>query len=174
MWDNIFFTPKHTWITKKTTKQPKSDRSHVVLWAKELPSAIVFLRPLGLRLKEYLALRQLCWISKNMYNVALYNVRQHFFDTKTYLNYEENYKTAKCNENYKIMGSAAAQQTMKKVDEAFQSFFGLLKTEGQNRESPNTWKKMDSLNSVIRNLKCRQMEPIIYPCLLPLKRNLVW
>ena len=28
----------------------KSDRSHVVLWAKELPSAIVFLRPLGLRL----------------------------------------------------------------------------------------------------------------------------
>ena len=30
----------------------KSDRSHVVLWAKELPSAIVFLRPLGLRLKE--------------------------------------------------------------------------------------------------------------------------
>ena len=23
----------------------KSDRSHVVLWAKELPSAIVFLRP---------------------------------------------------------------------------------------------------------------------------------
>ena len=32
------------------TKDEKSDRSHVVLWAKELPSAIVFLRPLGLRL----------------------------------------------------------------------------------------------------------------------------
>ena len=28
----------------------KSDRSQVGLWAKELPSAIVFLRPLGLRL----------------------------------------------------------------------------------------------------------------------------
>ena len=33
-------------------QQEKSDRSHVVLWAKELPSAIVFLRPLGLRLKH--------------------------------------------------------------------------------------------------------------------------
>ena len=29
---------------------PKSDRSHVVLWAKELSGLVVFLRPLGLRL----------------------------------------------------------------------------------------------------------------------------
>ena len=35
--------------------------------------------------KEYLALRQLCWISKNMYNVALYNVRQHFFSHQNIL-----------------------------------------------------------------------------------------
>ncbi len=33
---------------KSTAK--KSDRSHVVLWAKELLSRVVFLRPLGLRL----------------------------------------------------------------------------------------------------------------------------
>ena len=31
-------------------KDLKSDRSHVVLWAKELGLVIVFLRPLGLRL----------------------------------------------------------------------------------------------------------------------------
>ena len=31
----------------------KSDRSHVVLWAKELVECFVFLRPLGLRLKGY-------------------------------------------------------------------------------------------------------------------------
>ena len=29
----------------------KSDRSHVVLWAKELSVIVVFLRPLGLRLE---------------------------------------------------------------------------------------------------------------------------
>ena len=33
--------------------RPKSDRSHVVLWAKELDSRLVFLRPLGLRLDTY-------------------------------------------------------------------------------------------------------------------------
>lgn len=91
---------------------------------------------LHLNKQEYVALRQLCWLSKNMFNVALYNVRQFFFTTKKYLNYEENYKTAKLNENYKIMGSAAAQQTMKKVDEAFQSFFGLLKVQGQKARIP--------------------------------------
>ena len=31
-------------------KKVKSDRSHVVLWAKELSVIVVFLRPLGLRL----------------------------------------------------------------------------------------------------------------------------
>ncbi|WP_180955633.1 MULTISPECIES: hypothetical protein [Bacillus] len=38
--------------------------------------------------KEFLALRQLCRLSKNMYNVGLYNVRQHFFETKEFLTYE--------------------------------------------------------------------------------------
>ena len=33
-----------------TTITEKSDRSHVVLWAKELTRDFVFLRPLGLRL----------------------------------------------------------------------------------------------------------------------------
>ena len=38
---------KMQWIQNS---QEKSDRSHVVLWAKELSVIVVFLRPLGLRL----------------------------------------------------------------------------------------------------------------------------
>ena len=34
-----------------------------------------------------------------------------------------------------MMGSAAAQQTLKKVDEAFKSFFGLLKVEGTKQSN---------------------------------------
>ena len=48
-------TPKELTTQKDTEKQkktPKSDRSHVVLWAKELTRDFVFLRPLGLRLEE--------------------------------------------------------------------------------------------------------------------------
>lgn len=31
------------------------------------------------------ALRQLCHLSKNMFNVGLYNVRQYFFQERKYL-----------------------------------------------------------------------------------------
>ncbi|WP_273854025.1 RNA-guided endonuclease InsQ/TnpB family protein [Guptibacillus spartinae] len=86
--------------------------------------------------KEYLALRKLVHLSKNMYNVGLYAVRQHFFKTNTYLRYSENYHECKGNENYKLMGTAAAQQTLKKVDENFKSFFGLLKTPGCKARIP--------------------------------------
>ncbi|MBD0378734.1 RNA-guided endonuclease InsQ/TnpB family protein [Paenibacillus sedimenti] len=86
--------------------------------------------------KEFTALRTLFRLSKNMFNVGLYTVRQHFFETEQYLPYKENYHHCKWNENYKLMGSAAAQQTLKKVDEAFKSFFGLLKTPGQAPRIP--------------------------------------
>ena len=87
--------------------------------------------------QEYLALRRLSHLSKNMYNVGLYSVRQHFFETKQYLNYAKNYHLCKTNENYTLMGTAAAQQTLKKVEENFKSFFGLLKIKDRKANIPN-------------------------------------
>jgi len=77
--------------------------------------------------QELAALRELCRLSKNMYNVALYNVRQYFFAERKRLTYESNYHVCKENENYKLLNTDIAQQTMKVVDRSFQSFFGLLK-----------------------------------------------
>jgi len=74
---------------------------------------------------EYMAIRELCSLSKNMYNVALYNVRQYFFVEQKYLSYESNYQLCKENENYHIMNSNSAQQIMKVVDRNFKSFFAL-------------------------------------------------
>ena len=37
----------------------------------------------------------LCFKSKNLYNQALYNVRQYFFENNKYLNYVENYHITK-------------------------------------------------------------------------------
>ena len=76
---------------------------------------------------EYKALRELVFLSKNMYNVALYNVRQYFFTERKYLSYESNYKLCKENENYALMNSNSAQQIMKVVDRSFKSFFALIK-----------------------------------------------
>ena len=62
-------------------------------------------------------------LTNNLYNVALYNVRQCYFQNKTYLNYYGNYPLCKENENYKSLPSQAAQQTIKQVDNAFKAFF---------------------------------------------------
>ncbi|MBU8908418.1 RNA-guided endonuclease InsQ/TnpB family protein [Desertibacillus haloalkaliphilus] len=91
--------------------------------------------------QEYLALRKLVHLSKNMYNVGLYSIRQHFFNTKKYLSYSKNYHECKDNENYKLMGSAAAQQTLKKVDKNFKSFFGLLKKKSKDARIPKYLEK---------------------------------
>ncbi|RLP93771.1 transposase, partial [Geobacillus stearothermophilus] len=80
----------------------------------------------GLNKEEYLTLRELCHIAKNMYNVRLYNVRQYYFEHKEFLNYEKKYHLAKTKENYKLLNSNMAQQILKKVNEAFKSFFCLL------------------------------------------------
>ena len=72
------------------------------------------------------ALKQMCHLSKNMFNVGLYNVRQYFFQERKYLRYEGNYHYAKENENYKELPTDIAQQTLKVVDRSFRSFFKLL------------------------------------------------
>jgi len=80
----------------------------------------------GLSKREYLRLRMMCFFSKNLYNVALYNIRQYYFTEKKHLRYESNYHLTKENENYKLLQAGVSQQTMKVVDRAFQSFFALI------------------------------------------------
>ncbi len=70
--------------------------------------------------------RQLCRLSENMFNVGLYNVRQYFFQERKYLRYEGNYHHSKTNENYELLATDIAQQTLKIVDRSFSSFFKLL------------------------------------------------
>ena len=81
----------------------------------------------NLTIDEYEILKLLCKVSNSLYNVALYNVRQQFFQTKQYLSYNENYKLSKSNENYKLLNSNMSQQILREVDNNFKSFFALLK-----------------------------------------------
>ena len=75
---------------------------------------------------EYLVLRELCHVSKNLYNQALYEIRQEYFKSKKYLNYYEIYKRLQGTENYSLLHANVSQQTLKTVDEGFKSFFGLF------------------------------------------------
>ncbi len=76
--------------------------------------------------QEYVALKTLCRLSKNLYNATLYAIRQYYFTEKKYLRYESAYHSLKDNENYKLLNTDIAQQTMKVVDRNFKSFFALI------------------------------------------------
>lgn len=80
----------------------------------------------GLTSDEYEALKTLCFLAKNLYNVGCYNVRQHYFIDGEYLSYQANYPLCKQNSNYKLLNSNVAQQILKEVDKSFKSFFGLM------------------------------------------------
>lgn len=77
--------------------------------------------------EDYLNLKELSYIAKNLYNVATYNIRQHYLKEKKYLSYNKNDLLCKNNENYKLLNSNMSQQILKEVDGNFKSFFGLLK-----------------------------------------------
>ena len=72
--------------------------------------------------EEYVILKELCHIAKNVYNVGLYNVRQYYFGHKEYLTYKRNYYLAKKNETYKLLNSNMSQQISKEVDGVCKSF----------------------------------------------------
>lgn len=76
---------------------------------------------------EYLTLRELSHIAKNLSNEALYNVRKVYFKEDKYLSYQENYKLLKESKNYKLLNSNIAQQIIKEIDGSFKSFLALLK-----------------------------------------------
>lgn len=81
----------------------------------------------GLSKEQFQQLREMCHYAKNLYNVGLYNIRQHYFAEKTFLKYESNYHVAKTNENYKLLQAGVSQQILKVVDRSFKSFFNLIK-----------------------------------------------
>lgn len=81
----------------------------------------------GLTKAEYAMLGKMCRYSNNLYNVALYNIRQHYFNTKQFLRYESNYHECRVNENYSLLQAGISQQILRVADRSFKSFFNLIK-----------------------------------------------
>ena len=83
--------------------------------------------------ENYMTIKKLCRTAKNLFNEAIYNVRQYYFTECEFLKYEKNYTLLKNSPNYKALNSNMAQQILKEVDGAFKSFFGLLKLVKQKK-----------------------------------------
>lgn len=70
-------------------------------------------------------------MSKNLYNQALYRIRQEYFKTKKYLKYVvlAQRLASEKQVDYISLPSKVAQWTLKQVDKNFISFFNSLKSE---------------------------------------------
>ena len=102
----------------------------------------------------------LCFHCARMYNVGLYAVRQHFFNTQQYLNYSRNYHVCKENENYHILQTNTGQQILRLVDRDMRSFFKLLRMRQLGKYSekvrlPRYKKKTGVMTFVVQGSSAR-------------------
>jgi IS605 OrfB family transposase len=66
---------------------------------------------------------QAAFVAKNLYNAALYLVRQSFIFEHRYLDYQAVYHQMKHHEAYKALPAKVAQQVLKLLDKNWQSYF---------------------------------------------------
>lgn len=97
--------------------------------------------------KLFNELDNMCFLSKNLYNKGLYIVRQHFFNTEKYLNYNtlENILKKSKDVDYYALPTKVSQQILMVLDNNFKSFFKLLekKKKGLYKEKVKIPKYLD-------------------------------
>ena len=102
----------------------------------------------------YKELDRLCFLSKNLYNSTLYTVRQHYFETHKYLNYNAVNKLFTDNKqvDYCALPRKVSKMTQQLVDKSFKSFFALLRLN-QKRE----YNKPINIPNYLDKVKGRQV-----------------
>ena len=91
----------------------------------------------------YSELDNLCFLSKNLYNSALYTVRQYYFENKKYLswvNINNNFVKDK-QVDYYALPCKVSQQTLKMVDQNMKSFFNAIKAKKSKAKLPKYFDK---------------------------------
>ena len=105
-------------------------------------------------------LKTMCYHAARLYNVALYSIRQHYFNTNSYLSYNSNYHECKNNEHFKILLSDCSQQVLRTADRDMQSFFRLLILKKSGKYSdrinlPHYKKQEQVMTCPIQGRSCR-------------------
>jgi putative transposase len=77
---------------------------------------------------RYAVIDAACFASKNLYNAALYEIRQSFIHRGVYLNYSTMDKLMQNHEAYKALPAKVAQQTLRVLEKSWKSFFEALKS----------------------------------------------
>ena len=85
-------------------------------------------------IKNNKELDEVCFNSKNLYNKALYLVRQHYFETKSYLDWIKVNRLMVDSKDvdYYSLPCKVSNQTLRLLDRNFSSFFALIKKKKKN------------------------------------------
>ena len=116
------------------------------------------------RRKEFLPLDELCFLSKNLYNVALYHIRQQYQKDKTYLNYNKlnHILSTSNNVDYRALPYAqSAQQVLRQVDKQYISFYKAIKSpkmKGKRVRLPNYKDKEKGRNIFVYTNQCFKLK----------------
>jgi len=108
----------------------------------------------------YSMLDELCFKSKNLYNYALYQIRQHYKNTNKYLSYcELNSLLSKTNQvDYRSLPYAqCSQQILRQIDKQYISFYNTLKSpkmKGKKIRLPKYKDKEQGRNAVTYTNQC--------------------
>ena len=112
----------------------------------------------------YSMLDELCFKSKNLYNYALYQIRQYYKNTNKYLSYYElNTLLSKENQiDYRSLPYAqCSQQILKQIDKQYVSFYNALKSpkiKGKKIRLPKYKDKENGRNIVIYTNQCFKLK----------------
>ena len=82
--------------------------------------------------KFYNECDKLTFNSKNLYNYALYNIRQRYIDSETYYQFGDLNSDLKHCDDYKKLPSKVSNQVLKLLDKNWKSFFKSIKDYSKN------------------------------------------
>ena len=113
--------------------------------------------------KEFAQLDELCFLSKNLYNVTLYNIRQYYKETGKYLSYNKLAKTLSDSNNldYRAIPYVqSAQQNLKQVDNQYKAFYASIKSKkmkGKKVRLPKYKDKENGRNIFVYTNQCAKV-----------------
>ena len=112
---------------------------------------------------KFAQLDELCFLSKNIYNVALYYIRQYYKETNKYLSYNKLTKILSDSNNidYRAIPYAqSAQQVLRQVDKQYKAFYTSIKSkkmQGKKIRLPKYKDKENGRNIFIYTNQCAKV-----------------
>jgi putative transposase len=102
--------------------------------------------------KYYQEIDKICFLSKNLYNKALYIIRQEYIKNSKYINFYHLDKLLQKDNDYKALPAKVSQQTLKILDTNWTNYFKAKKSYFQN---PKLFKSIPKIPNYLEKEKGR-------------------